>query len=186
MDFNELPPAPPLLNDKSEEHIVKRSPAQQGTNVPSSWKPTLSEPIPVVRCTGTTSSGAPCTRWSIRGANVCIKHGAQLPAVKKAAAQRVETARIMMMGAATDMYDVLFSLAQEGNEAGIRLKAATEILDRAGLKAGQEVNVTVEHVGSPINEILEQLAVFTESGDTDDDIVDAETEEEFDDSDSDI
>ena len=185
MDLNELPPPPPSLDGTSEEPAVKRSAAQQGTNVPASWKPTYAEPIPVVKCTGTTSSGAPCTRWSVRGANVCIKHGAQLPAVKKAAAQRVETARVMMMGAATDMFDVLFSLAQEGNEAGIRLKAATEILDRAGLKAGQEVNVTVEHVGSPMEDILAQLEVFTESGNKDEDIVDAEIEEP-DESDSDI
>jgi hypothetical protein len=127
-----------------------------------------------------------CEKYAIRGGLVCKKHGGQLPTVQKAAQANVDAARLRMMGAAPDAMDVLQGFLLPGTTEGVRLKAALEILDRAGLKAGQEVNVTVEHVGSPINEILEQLAVFTESGNTDDDIVDAETEEEFDDPDSDI
>lgn len=65
-----------------------------------------------------------------------------------------------MMGMTSDATQVLEELMRPGVAEGIRLKAATEILDRAGLKAGQEVNVTVEHVGSPMDDILTQLQII--------------------------
>ena len=94
------------------------------------------------------------------GATVCIKHGAQLPNVQKAAQERVTTARLQLMGATEDAFEVLEQLMRPGIAEGIRLKAATEILDRAGLKAGMEVNVTVEHVGSPLDDIMNQLEII--------------------------
>lgn len=94
------------------------------------------------------------------GATVCIKHGAQLPVVQKAAAERVKTARLQLMGATEDAFEVLESLLLPGVAEGIRLKAATEILDRAGLKAGMEIAVTVEHVGSPLDDIMNQLDII--------------------------
>jgi hypothetical protein len=81
--------------------------------------------------------------------------------MRQAAARRVEEARTMMMGKTPEMYEVLYSLTKPGVPEGIRLKAATEIMDRAGLKAGMEVNVTVEHVGSPMEDILAQLQTIS-------------------------
>jgi hypothetical protein len=171
------PPPPPLDDDNDSVTTVARSAAQQDSAIPQGWKATPANPLPVVKCTGTTSSGQPCTRWSIRGATVCIKHGGQLPAVKKAAAERVETTRLRMFGATPEAFEVLESLLQPGVAEGIRLKAATEILDRAGLKAGQEIAVTVEHVGSPMEDILAQLETI--SGHKSEEIIeDAEIVEE--------
>jgi hypothetical protein len=186
--MTDLPPLPPPLDeDNSAITKVARSAIEQDSDIPRGWKPTVAKPLPSIRCQHIKKDGNRCGAWGIPGTDGrCLRHGGSLPAVKKAAAMRVETARNLMMGSAVDMYDVLYSLTREGNEAGIRLKAATEILDRAGLKAGMEIAVTVEHIDSPLNDILEQLEVFTESSNTDDDIVDAETEEEFDDPDSDI
>lgn len=156
-----VPPPPPLDGeDNNEVTIIARSAAQQDSNIPQKWRPTLAKPIPVVKCTGTRTNGEPCTRWSVMGTTVCYVHGAQLPVVKKAAAARVEAARLSFMGSSAEAFEVLESLMQPGVAEGIRLKAATEILDRAGLKAGMEVNVTLEHVGSPLEDIMNQLEII--------------------------
>lgn len=156
------PPPPPLDGEDNEElTIIARSAAQQDSNIPQGWRPTLAKPIPVVKCTGTRNNGEPCTRWSVMGTTVCYVHGAQLPAVKKAAAARVEAARLSFMGSSAEAFEVLESLMQPGNAEGIRLKAATEILDRAGLKAGMEVAITVEHTGSPLDDIMSQLEILS-------------------------
>lgn len=157
MNNNYSPPPPPLDDEDNDVVTVARSAAQQDSNIPLGWKPTVAKPVPVVKCMATTSSGEPCTRWSIMGATVCIKHGAQLPNVQKAAQERVTTARLQLMGASGDAFEVLEELLRPGVPEGIRLKAATEILDRAGLKAGMEVAVTVEHVGSPLDDIMSAL-----------------------------
>jgi hypothetical protein len=98
-----------------------------------------------------------------------MKHGAQLPQVRRVAEERVQAARVQMMGMTTDATKVLEQLMQPGVPEGIRLKAATEILDRSGLKAGMEVNVSVEIAGSPLDDILTQLKTI--SGHDDEEIV---------------
>jgi hypothetical protein len=106
-----------------------------------------------------------------------MKHGAQLPQVRQVAESRVQAARVQMMGMTTDAPKVLEQLMQPGVPEGIRLKAATEILDRSGLKAGQEIQLTVEHVGSPMEDILAQLETI--SGHKSEEIIeDAEIVEE--------
>jgi phage-related minor tail protein len=65
-----------------------------------------------------------------------------------------------MWGETPEAFQVLKDLMKPGVAEGIRLKAATEMLDRAGLKAGQEIAVTVEHVGSPMDDILTQLQII--------------------------
>lgn len=161
MTLNQTPPPPPSLDDDNNTVTIARSAAQQDSNIPLGWKPTLAKPIPVVKCTGTRTNGEPCARWSVMGTTVCYVHGAQLPVVKKAAAAKVEAARMLFMGSSTDAFEVLESLLQPGTAEGIRLKAATEILDRAGLKAGMDVQVTVEHVGSPLDDIINQLDIIS-------------------------
>jgi hypothetical protein len=181
MTLNSAPPPPPLDDDDNDSITIARSAAQQDSNIPIGWKPTLAKPIPVVKCTATRTNGEPCTRWSVMGTTVCYVHGAQLPVVKKAAAAKVEAARMSFMGSTTEAFEVLESLMQPGIAEGIRLKAATEILDRAGLKAGMEVAVTVEHVGSPLEDIMSQLEIIGGHKKPDmvlEEIVEAETADE--------
>lgn len=154
------PPPPPPLDDNDSPTSLGFSPAQQDSNTPKGWTPTLAKPIPVVRCTMTKKDGTTCGKWAVRGTLVCMKHGAQLPQVRKAAEERVQAARIQLMGMTGDATAVLEQLMQPGVTEGIRLKAATEILDRAGLKAGMEIAVTVEHIGSPLDDIMNQLEII--------------------------
>lgn len=158
--FNPPPPPPLDGEDNNIVTTVARSATQQDSNIPQGWKPTPNAPIPVIRCTAIKRDGTQCQKWSVRGVTVCTKHGAHLPSVQKAAAERVSTARLQLMGSTGDAFEVLESLMQPGVAEGIRLKAATEILDRAGLKAGMEIAVTVEHVGSPLDDIMNQLEII--------------------------
>lgn len=165
-DMNSFnPPPPPPLDDDDDNNavtVVARTAVQQDSNQPKGWKPTAAEPLSVYRCTMTKRDGTQCQKWGVRGTipALCTKHGAQLPSVRKAAEERVAIARVLMQSETVYAFDVLQQLMQPGVAEGIRLKAATEILDRAGLKAGMEVAVTVEHTGSPLADILNQLEII--------------------------
>jgi hypothetical protein len=141
----------------------KVSAAQQGLNIPAGWKPTIAEPVPVVRCTGKIRSGPRqgerCTKWGIRGATLCIGHGGQLPNVKEHALAVVEAARMRMIGLADEAIDAIEDLVTNPTTSGqVRLKAATEILDRIGVKGAPDLAITVEHSVSPSETIAKKLA----------------------------
>lgn len=157
-------PPPPPLNDDDNDAVTKiaRTAADQDSEIPLGWKPTPAKPLPAMRCQFIKKDGNRCIKWGVPGTGGwCVKHGANLPAMRAAAARRVEEARTMMMGKTPEMYEVLYSLTKPGVPEGIRLKAATEIMDRAGLKAGMEVNVSVEIAGSPLDDILTQLKTIS-------------------------
>jgi hypothetical protein len=158
---NNIPPPPPLDGESAKPREILYSAAQQESDIPQGWKPTVAKPLPAIRCQFIKKDGNRCIKWGVPGTGGwCVKHGAALPAMRKAAAARVEEARTMMMGKTPEMFEVLYSLTKPGVSEGVRLKAVTEILDRAGLKAGQEVNITVEHVGSPLDDIMNQLEII--------------------------
>lgn len=180
--MNNIPPPPPMPIVSPSAGM--NSPGEQGTNIPANWTPTIAKPVPVVRCTYIKNDGDQCTKWSIRGATVCVKHGGSLPNVKKHAQEVVMAAKVRLMNMAPDAMDVLYDLLQPGTGEGIRLKAATEVLDRAGLKAGMEIAVTVENKNSPLEEINKRLAIMAERFDeseVDEDVEDAEIVEGVDD-----
>src|SRR4030095_11889824 len=102
--FAQSMPEPPHIDGdpvvvSNSPSAGKTSPAEQGLEVPMGWKPTLAEPVPVVRCTGmSTQSGERCKRWSLRGTTVCKIHGGQLPNVQEHANAIVESARMRLFG----------------------------------------------------------------------------------------
>lgn len=159
--------APPTLDDIENGPIGsysagKNSPVEQGNNTPEAWKKTLAEPIPVVRCTATVRNGdrkgERCGKWSIRGATVCISHGAQLPSVKEHAQAVVEAARMRLIGLTDDAVDAIEDLVTNPQtQAQVRLNAAKEILDRAGIKGAPDLAITVEHTVSAADVISEKL-----------------------------
>jgi hypothetical protein len=158
-------PEPPLLDE--EEFISrspsagKTSPAEQGLEVPMGWKPTHNEPVPVVRCIGIASTtGERCRRWSLRGTNVCRKHGAQLPNVRDHAEAVVESARLQLMGMADDAVEVLSDLMKAGVADAVRLKAAETVLTRSGIKDGVTFEVEVTHNVSLAGEIGKKLEIM--------------------------
>jgi hypothetical protein len=142
---------------------VKYSALQQDAIVPAGWKPTVAHPVPPMRCTGTVRSGVRegqrCGRWSIEGHDKCIVHGGNLPNVKEAARKHVEAARLRLIGGADDAIDTLFELMSSSQTAdNIKLGAAKEILDRAGVKGPAEFHVEVEHKVSPVDAIRDKIA----------------------------
>jgi hypothetical protein len=136
--------------------------------VPLSWKPTPREPVPVVRCTQIKKDGNRCKRWSIRGYHKCIKHagpGALMPDgnVQKYAANIIEAARLRLVDSTDMAIDVLEELwSNPATGDAIKLKAATEVLDRAGIRGGIEIKVDAEVVESPVNEIQKRLTKLKE------------------------
>lgn len=160
-------PEPPSLDDETpvskSPSAGKTSAAEQGLEIPMGWKPTASEPVPVVRCTANASTtGERCKRWSIRGTTVCAKHGGQLPSVIEHSNAVVESARMNLMGMAEDAVDVIRELLQPGTSEQVRLKAAENVLNRTGIKEAIEMKVEVTNAASPSEDILKKLEIMRE------------------------
>lgn len=151
-----IPPSSPRPNTAAG----KQTPVEQGLNIPGGWKPTPAEPIPVVRCTTIKKDGTRCARWSIRGATVCLRHGGSLPNVQKAAQDRQMVAKLRLIDDTSDAMAVLEDLLKPGVLDNVRLAAAKEILDRAGVKSSTDININVEHKVNPIDAINEKLATI--------------------------
>ncbi len=85
------------------------------------------------RCRAHSSqSGQPCRATAVRGATVCIAHGAGAPAVKARAAERVQRqkagARLMAMGIEVGPADPLEVLQKRLAEADAITDAAAELV----------------------------------------------------------
>lgn len=158
-------PEPPKVDG---EPVVNNSPnagnnsaAEQGLEIPSGWKPTAAEPVPVVRCRATsTTSGERCKRWSIRGTTVCQTHGGRLPNVVEHSQAVVESARLRLMGMTEQAIDVLEELLQPGTGEAIRMKAVENVLNRAGIKEATEFKVEVTNTGSPSDDVFKKLQIM--------------------------
>lgn len=138
------------------------SAAQQGSEIPVAWKPTPREPVPVSRCSQIKKDGTRCKRWSLRGYHKCKSHagpGALMPDgnVNKYREAVIESARLRLLDMADEALDTIWQLAQPGTAEAIRLKAATEVLDRAGVRGGFEVSVEGEITVSATDEIRKRL-----------------------------
>lgn len=92
---------------------------------------TVQEPV---RCQAHTSSGKPCKRWAIVGGFVCPFHGGSAPQVRAAANRR-------LLALAPRAVQVIADLLEHAESEPVRLKAATELLDRG---IGKAVDVTLD------------------------------------------
>lgn len=159
----------------------KNSALEQGSDVPQNFKPTLQRPLPVIRCTATVRNGERkgerCGRWSIAGATVCLAHGAKLPNVRKAAEAKIEAARLRIVDDAGLAVDTLFELLKVGTAENVRLGAAKDILDRAGLKPGEKIDIDVVSSVAPSITLMEKLGEIR-GNDEKKEIEDAEVVEE--------
>jgi hypothetical protein len=161
------------------EHSAK----QQDSIVPKGWVPTKDAPVPVVRCVEIKKDGERCGRWSVRGLTKCASHLRGAHKNFENVADRVQatldSARMRLLDDADLAVDTLEALMQPGTAEAIRLKSATEILDRVGIKGGIDINVEVTDSRDPAESIrtrLERLATSTPAltATPDDDIEDAE------------
>lgn len=156
----ELPDDDEPVNRSS--NAGKNSALEQGRTIPANFKPTLKNPLPVIRCTAKVRNGPRtgerCGRWSIAGHEVCLSHGGNLQNVKEAANKRIEAARLRLIDNADAAIDTLIDLMENSSADGIKLGAAKEVLDRAGIKGPVDFHVEVEHKMSPADSIRNRLA----------------------------
>lgn len=161
MSSTEPAPEPDEPNKEQNPHAF--SAADQNSVVPLAWKPTPREPVPVVRCTQIKKDGVRCGRWSIRGYHKCIKHagpGALMPDgnVNVYAEKIIEAARLRLIDSTDMALDVLENLwSSPGTADAIKMKAATEVLDRAGIRGGFDIKVEGEITASPSDELAKRL-----------------------------
>jgi hypothetical protein len=114
------------------------------------------------RCNQIKSDGIRCLLWASgreKDGGLCRIH---LRTIRKPGAD-VERARLKLAQGAPAAVDVLEDLMENAESEPVKLKAATEILDRAGVKGGYEFDVNVEvtdarPASQVIMERLERLA----------------------------
>lgn len=121
------------------------------------FHPTLARPFPSMQCTGVVRNGERagerCRQNALYGASVCIVHGARLPNVRNKAAALVESARLKLIDSSDEAADWLIDLGRNANSEAVRLGAAKEVLDRAGVRGGTEVDVQVS-AGATAGQVL--------------------------------
>ncbi len=140
------------------------------------------QPVPLPhRCRHIKFDGIRCMLWGSgrpQDDGLCRVH---LRTLKSKTSDDIERAREKLMQAAPYAVDKLEELMENAESEPVRLKAATEILDRAGVRGGVEidtnVNVDVRPAASIIAERLERLAMGAATAANlmkDVDVVDAE------------
>lgn len=115
------------------------------------------------RCRMVKSDGIRCMLWGSGRANddgLCRIH---LKSARKPG-EDIERARAKLLQAAPYAVDVLEELMENAESEPVRLKASTEILDRAGIRGGQDFNIDVEVTDSrPAAQVVaERLARLAE------------------------
>lgn len=155
------------MTEAPELNPSGNGPAAQGSIIPLGWKPSPAQPVPVVRCVQIKKDGERCKRWSLRGYTKCRRHagpGAMEGGnVQKYAESVIEAARLRLVDSTDDALDLLnYFIHQPGTSEGIRLKAATEVLDRAGVRGGFEVKVDGEVKVDASDEVAKRLKKLAE------------------------
>ena len=108
-------------------------------------------PHTVIRCNGTLQSGKRCRREAIEGSVVCEVHGGLAPQVRRRAAER-------LLVTADEAIQVIMSFISDPTvPAGVRLKAAQDIADRAGL-AGVQMHQIIPVEEDPLERFFNNMA----------------------------
>lgn len=132
------------------------------------------------RCRFLKTDGLRCMLWSsgrVKDDGLCNVH---LGSIKRPG-QDVERARAKIVQSAAYAVDVVESLMENAISEPVRLKAATEILDRAGVRGGVELDVGIDVSVRPAHEILAErlqrlagAAITTAASLPDTKVIDAE------------
>ena len=147
------------------------------------------EPYLPKRCAAIKDDGIRCQLWTggrPQDDGMCRVH---LGSLRNKPTDSVERARQRLTQAAPAAVDVLEFLIENGESEPVKLKAATEILDRAGVRAGfdisTDVTVDVRPAASIIAERLARLSKGAENiiaiqaaASADQDIIEAEVVEQ--------
>ena len=115
------------------------------------------------RCQAVKDDGIRCQLWTsgrLQDDGLCRVH---LRSIKHRPGDDIERARAKLTQAAPYAVDVLEDMMTNAESEPVKLKAATEILDRAGIRGGVEldtnVNIDVRPAASVIAERLNRLAI---------------------------
>lgn len=129
------------------------------------WTPTGQRPIPTIRCHRIKPDGTQCKNRGLRGTGlngtkaVCRMHGGSIPNVKNSANAIVEAAKLQITESTPDAIITIMELMKNTTTPqAVRLKAATEVLDRAGVKGGIDINVEVTNNEAPSAKFMKKLA----------------------------
>jgi hypothetical protein len=149
-----------LLAEDSTEYLVppwvlgatRKYILEQANGGPSSDK---RQPVPLPhRCRQIKFDGIRCMLWGsgrLQDDGLCRVH---LRTLKSKTSDDIERAREKLMQAAPFAVDKLEQLMLEAESEPVALKAATEILDRAGVRGGVEIDTTVTMDVRPAAEII--------------------------------
>lgn len=126
------------------------------------WKPTMDEPLPRFRCNGHVITGERCTRMGMPGDTAetakCFQHGGNRPENKYYRELTLSAARDQLLEFVPHALNKAYTIMQDEEAPhAVQLKAATEILDRAGIRGGFEVDVTVEESIAPSKILWDKL-----------------------------
>ena len=132
---------------------------QEAGGPPSAKRKPLAHPV---RCRAIKTDGLRCQQWSSGRPNddsLCMTH----LKTGRITSEMVDKARKKIQQAAGYAVDTLEELMSDAISEPVRLKAATEILDRAGVRGGVEIDVGVDISGERpahviVAERLERLA----------------------------
>lgn len=151
------------------------------------WRPTVNDPVPRGVCEYVRRDGTRCEHLAVPGTGneptdklMCQWHGGRLPNVAaKAERVRAAAANMLLDNVESAISHLTTTMANTSAPDAVRLKAATEILDRAGIKQAHEVNVTVEDRRPPSEVLSEKInALRNGSLPQPEIVVDAEVEED--------
>jgi hypothetical protein len=107
-------------------------------------------PPTVVRCGASYANGSQCRREAEDGSVVCDQHGGAAPQVRRRAADRIMNAADLAIQKIIEFVD------DPEVPYGVRLKAAQDLADRAGLQAAQ-VHQIIPADANPITEMYQRL-----------------------------
>lgn len=88
------------------------------------------------RCRAHNRHGEPCAAAPIHGGNVCVAHGGRAPQVRLSATQR-------LAGFVEPILSEMYRLAVSAESEAVRVQAAKDLLDRAGLKPPERIEAAV-------------------------------------------
>ena len=116
------------------------------------------------RCRQVKDDGIRCMLWASgrpKDDGLCRIH---LRSTKKQTSDDIERARTKLMQAAPYAVDKLEELMEFAESEPVKLKAATEILDRAGVRGGVEIDTTVVLDARPAASVIEERLQRLASG----------------------
>lgn len=143
-----------LSGEKAMDSPAAHEPASDSQNAsdsrPTNGRDWANSAMPQRRCKAHKKDGSQCSNPAIRGGTVCRFHGGAAKHVKMAARARLENA-------ADRMAQELLGMAIDPDiSSAVKLAAIRDALDRAGLKAPNEV--VLSQGTAPYEEIFDSIS----------------------------